>query len=87
LIGRSLRSRRLHHIQKGHWTCFVCFVPASLKESEPLQRGAVSGRGFSHEQSGVRGEKLKAIGANLEPLADASGGLALFAERSEKLGS
>jgi VWFA-related protein len=32
-----------------------------------------------------RGEKLKAIRANLEPLADASGGLALFAERSEKL--
>jgi VWFA-related protein len=33
-----------------------------------------------------RGERLKAIKANLEPLADASGGLALFAERSEKLG-
>ena len=33
-----------------------------------------------------RGERLKAIKANLEPLAEASGGLALFAERSEKLG-
>ena len=33
-----------------------------------------------------RGEKLKAVKANLEPLADGSGGLALFAERSDKLG-
>ena len=32
-----------------------------------------------------RGARLAAIKANLEPLADASGGLALFAERSDKL--
>ena len=32
-----------------------------------------------------RGERLSAIKANLEPLAEASGGLALFAEHSDKL--
>jgi VWFA-related protein len=32
-----------------------------------------------------RGERLKAIKSNLEPLAEASGGLALFAERSDRL--
>jgi VWFA-related protein len=32
-----------------------------------------------------RGARLAAIKTNLEPLADASGGLALFAERSDKL--
>jgi VWFA-related protein len=32
-----------------------------------------------------RGERLRVIKANLEPLAEASGGLALFAEHSDKL--
>lgn len=32
-----------------------------------------------------RGERLREIRSNLEPLAEASGGLALFAERSDKL--
>jgi hypothetical protein len=39
LIGRSLRSRRLHHSQKSHCTCFV-----TANQKTGATSAAVSGR-------------------------------------------